>query len=112
LTAVKDRRDAAATLAVMIEIEIRLFNSLARYAPVRGARYTMRLPMAATVGDALGRLGVPRERIFVLWLNGRNLKEGVGFDAPIEERRGLSGGDVLALSGPVPYSTAYGTPVC
>jgi hypothetical protein len=49
---------------------------------------------------------------FVLWLNGRNLEEGVGFDAVIEDWQALVSGDVLALSGPVPYSTAYGTPVC
>lgn len=109
---IKDRGRGPATLARMVEIEIRLFNSLARYAPAPGGRFTLRLPAAATVGDALARLDVPRERIFVLWLNGRSLKEGVGFDAAIEEQRGLASGDVLALSGPVPYSTAYGTPVC
>ena len=96
----------------MIEIEVRLFNSLTRYAPRRRARFPLRLPATATVADALARLPVPRERIFVLWLNGHNLKEGVGFGAAIEEQRQLAGGDVLALSGPVPYSTAYGTPVC
>ena len=96
----------------MVEIEVRLFNSLARYAPKRGAPFMLRLPAGADVGTALARLGIPRGRIFVLWLNGFNLKEGVGFDAPIELARTLASGDILALSGPVPYSTAYGTPVC
>ncbi len=112
MTAVKEPGALGAIFAVMVEIEVRLFNSLARYAPGTGARFALRLPATATVADALARLDVPRERIFVLWLNGLNLKQGVGFDAAIEERRPLANGDVLALSGPVPYSTAYGTPVC
>ncbi|MDX1594164.1 MAG: hypothetical protein R3298_07940 [Gammaproteobacteria bacterium] len=110
--AVKDGGTVPPILRVMIEIEIRLFNSLARYAPSRDARFALRLPDTATVADALRRLQIPRGRIFVLWLNGLNLKEGVGFEAEIESGRPLSSGDILALSGPIPYSTAYGTPVC
>ena len=112
MIAIKERLALDRILRAMVEIEIRLFNSLGRYAPSAGHRFALRLPGAATVGDALARLAIPRGRIFVLWLNGRNLKEGVGFAAAIEEQTALASGDVLALSGPIPYSTAYGTPVC
>jgi hypothetical protein len=112
LTAIKAAAPAVANLGGMVEIEVRLFNSLGRYAPGRGWRFPLRLPTPATVGAALARLPVPRAQIFVVWVNGHNVKRGVGFDAPIDEGHALAPGDVLALSGPVPYSTAYGTPVC
>ena len=110
--AVKESAPGPDTLGGMVEIEVRLFNSLARYAPGRQGRFALRVARPATVRSALARLAIPRERIFVLWLNGRNLKEGVGFTAAIDGDQALVDGDVLALSGPVPYSTAYGTPVC
>jgi hypothetical protein len=112
LIVIKEPARCRPMLGGMVEIEVRLFNSLARYARHQAPRFPLRLAPAATVGDALARLAIPRRRIFVLWLNGRNIKAGVGFDAAIEEHRPLTSGDVLALSGPVPYSSAYGTPVC
>lgn len=112
LTAIKAARPAGRILPTMVEIEVRLFNSLARYARRQGPCFPLRLAPAATVGDALAQLAIPRRRIFVLWLNGHNIKAGVGFDAAIEEHLPLASGDVLALSGPIPYSSAYGTPVC
>lgn len=93
-------------------IEIRLFNTLARYAPAPGARFTLHLPEAATDADALARVDVPRARIFRTLAQWPEPRGGVGFDAVIEDWQALVSGDVLAFSGPVPYSTAYGTPVC
>ena len=96
----------------MIEIEVRLFNSLQRYAADARGRIALQLPAPATLGDALARLPVPAERIFVAWVNGYSVKQGVGFDAALECERPLAAGDVVALSGPVPFSRGYGTPVC
>lgn len=92
----------------MIEIEICLFNSLARYgnglAPGR-----LQLPTGARALDAACRLGVPLREIFVAWHNGHNIM--TTFGGELEDVR-LEDGDRLALSGPVPFSRAYGAPVC
>ena len=94
----------------MIEIEIRLFNALARYA---GKNNPMRLelPSRSTVGDVLQRLPVPEKEIFLLTHNGRNLMCGFGFGSGIETAHELEDGDVVALSGPIPFSRGYGSPV-
>ena len=94
----------------MIEIEIRLFNALSRYA---GKNNPMRLelPSRSTVGDALQRLPVPEKEIFLLTHNGRNLMCGFGFGSGIETAHELRDGDVLAFSGPIPFSRGYGSPV-
>ncbi len=93
-----------------MEIEIRLFNALTRYA---GKRNPMRLelPSRSTVGDALRCLPVPEKEIFLLTHNGRNVMCGFGFGSGIETTRELADGDVLALSGAVPFSRGYGSPV-
>jgi len=93
-----------------MEIEIRLFNALTRYA---GKNNPMRLelPSHSTVGDVLRCLPVPEKEIFLLAHNGRNLMCGLGFGSGIEMTRELEDGDVLALSGPIPFSRGYGSPV-
>lgn len=90
----------------MIEIELRLFNSLRRYA--RAGK--IQVPKGATVGDVVTQLPIPRHEIYVSWLNGHNIMASLGGTLEIEHR--LHAGDVLALSGPVPFSRSYGTPVC
>ena len=85
-----------------MKIEVRLFNSLRRYGPG-----FLELPEGGRVGDALRRLPVPREEIHVALLNGRNILDAAG----VELEHTLSDGDVLALSGPVPWSKGYGSAV-
>lgn len=91
-----------------IRIEVRLFNSLARHLPGDG-RIALDLPAGGTIGDALAKLGLPPARVHLALCNGRDvtpdLKGGVNLDYVLEN------GDVLALSGPVPYSWGYGAPV-
>ena len=94
----------------MIKLEIRLFNSLTRYAEKTNA-LALTLPEGATIGDALKRLPVPEEEIFLLTLNGRNVMRGFGFNSGIETEHELREGDVLSFSGPVPFSRGYGSPV-
>lgn len=90
----------------MIEIELRLFNSLGRY----GRSGPMQVPSSITVGEVLERLRVPAHKVYVSWLNGHNISTALG--GAIEAHHELKQGDVLALSGPVPFSRSYGTPVC
>ena len=88
----------------MINVEIRLFNSLSRYRADR-----LELPEGSTVADALARIPVPRGEIFLSLLNGRNISRALGGE--VEGHHALSNGDRLALSGPVPYSRGYGAPI-
>jgi len=85
-----------------MEIEVRLFNSLRKYGPRR-----LELPDQSRVEDALARLRIPEEEIHVVLLNGRNILEA----GCIDRRHPLCDGDVLALSGPVPWSKGYGSAV-
>ncbi len=94
----------------MINLEVRLFNSLARYAGASNP-FVLSLPEGATIGDALRRLPVPVQEIFLLTLNGRNVMRGFGPESGIETERPLFEGDVLAASGPIPFSRGYGSPV-
>lgn len=94
----------------MIKLEVRLFNSLTRYAGEHNP-LALTLPEGSTIGDALRRLPVPEEEIFLLTLNGRNVMRGFGASSGIETERELREGDVLSFSGPVPFSRGYGSPV-
>ena len=85
-----------------MEIEVRLFNSLRKYGP-----RTLELPAGSRVEDLLARLPLPREEIHVALLNGRNIMG----NGAIETERRLAPGDVVAFSGPVPWSKGYGSAV-
>jgi len=89
-----------------IEIELRLFNSLGRY----GRGGALFVPKNATVREVVDTLAIPRHEIYVSWLNGHNIMESLG--GSMEAEHALEAGDVLALSGLVPFSRSYGTPVC
>jgi hypothetical protein len=93
----------------MIEIEICLFNSLARYAP-QGAPFHLNLPAGSRAADVPTTLKIPPREIFVVWRNGRNIT--TSFGGEVERDVTLEHGDRLALSGPIPFSRAYGAPVC
>lgn len=89
-------------------IEVRLFNSLSRHAP--NGRPVLRLEACddCTVRDIAERLGIPESSIFVAFRNGRNVElaaDGDRLAVPVRD------GDVIALSGPVPWSRGYGAPV-
>jgi hypothetical protein len=96
---------------IMIQVEIRLFNSLCKYG--NGAnRFRFKLPKDTTVGGALKRIDVPEKEIFLLMHNGKNIMRGFGFESGVETEHILKDGDILAFSGPVPFSRGYGSPVC
>lgn len=91
-----------------ISVELRLFNRVQRHAGGAPTRRCLDLPPGATVGEVLGALAIPADEIFIAFVNGRDISA-----APGEPGLGhvLDEGDVLALSGPVPYSWGYGAPV-
>lgn len=89
-------------------VSVKAFNSLAPYlggcVPVEAE-----FEAGATVADVVERFGVPLERVFLVLVNGRDITRGlVGL---VDLARELEDGDVVTLSGPVPYSWGYGAPV-
>lgn len=94
---------------VTVRIEVRLFNSLARFAGRNGTHHSLVLPAGSTIGDVLGRLSIPPGEVFLAFRNGRDVTAGLR--SPVNTERAVDDGDVIALSGPVPYSWGYGSPV-
>lgn len=96
-------------LDITLTVEVRLFNSLYRFAG--GSRGVVRLllPAGSTVGDIVRELSIPRDRIYLVLRNGRDVTPRL--HTPVNTDAVLDDGDVVALSGPVPYSWGYGAPV-
>ncbi|MGB0681648.1 MAG: MoaD/ThiS family protein [Magnetovibrionaceae bacterium] len=94
---------------INLKIEVRLFNSLSPYLNKPGGRELLEVPAGTTVEDIIRRFDIPRDKIFLILVNGRDISPGlvgaIRTSYPLEE------GDVLALSGPVPFSYGYGAPV-
>ncbi len=90
-----------------MHVEVRLFNTLARYAPRGESRVHVELRPGATVRTVLGCLQIPPHELYVAMRNGTDaeLLAPEPLDLPLRE------GDALALSGPVPWSWGYGAPV-
>ena len=93
-----------------LKIEVRLFNALTRYAGPKGTRRIMELPVGVSVREIAARLNIPFERLFLVLANGRDVTAGLVGDA-VNGAYQVEDGDVIALSGPVPYSYGYGAPV-
>lgn len=94
--------------APTITIRLKMFNSLATYAG-GSAPMELEVPAGTVVGDLVARYGVPLDKIYLVLVNGQDVtrKKGV----PVNIARELEDGDEVALSGPVPYSWAYGAPI-
>jgi len=93
-----------------ITVEVRLFNSVAKHAGEGGAVRRLTLPAGGRVGDVVAELKIPREKVFLALVNGRDVTPGL-VGAEIRTGYELEDGDVVALSGPVPFSYGYGAPV-
>ncbi len=95
---------------VVVKVEVRLFNSIVKYADAEGPRRQLALPAGTTVGELAERLRIPRDELFLVLVNGRDITPGlVGGD--IKDYHLIEDGDVVAFSGAVPYSYGYGAPV-
>jgi len=97
------------SLDIPIIVRAKMFNSIK--APDGGPRLR---DIAMTAGDTLDDLvrvlGIDKDALFIVWANGRDVSkrmcsDGINLDYVIED------GDEIALSGPIPYSWGYGSPV-
>jgi molybdopterin converting factor small subunit len=94
-----------------IRVEVRFFNSLARF--TRSPTFAERIEVAAgaTVGDLIQRFRLPIPDIFLVLKNGRDITPGLYQGGVVNTDAALDDGDTIAFSGPVPYSYGYGAPV-
>jgi hypothetical protein len=95
----------------MIKVEARFFNSLAKYSGHEGLCTALELPAGATVGDIIHQFKIPLAEVFLVLRNGRDISPGLYEGGNVNQEAALDDGDVIALSGPVPYSYGYGAPV-
>lgn len=86
-----------------MQVEVRMFNTMTRYAKGRGARCRLSLGAEATVGEVLSALGIPPGEVYLVMVNGRDITPRVK-GLPVWTSRALANGDVVALSGPVPFT--------
>jgi hypothetical protein len=94
---------------IKITVEVRLFNSLAKFLPKQDKKPVLEFEPGSTIGDILSRMGIPKADVFLALCNGRDVTPELGSDICTDYE--LDEGDVIALSGPVPYSWGYGAPV-
>ncbi len=94
---------------IFIETELRMFNSLSGHNGAPLAPRKLRIAAGSTLGDLLREIDLPAARVHIVWVNGRDVTPRL--EGGIETGHPLQDGDVVALSGPVPYSWGYGSPV-
>lgn len=95
---------------ISIRIEVRLFNSMQKFAGPEGWRRSLDVMAGATIGDLVDKLQLPQKEIFLVMKNGRDISSGL-VGGPINFEAALEEGDVIAFLGPVPYSYGYGAPI-
>ena len=94
---------------VEITITVRLFNAMHTHGNPNAVKEPLTYPAGTTVGDVFRDLRLPRKHLFLILVNGRDISPGLVGDLYFNHQ--LEDGDVLAFSGPVPYSYGYGAPV-
>lgn len=94
-----------------LRVEVRFFNSLAKF--TRSETFSERIEVlaGATVGDLIDLFRLPVDDIFLVLKNGRDITPGIYQGGVVNRDAVLDEGDVIAFSGPVPYSYGYGAPV-
>ena len=92
-----------------IRVKVRLFNTVASNMGAASGEQELELLPGSTIEDVVKRLGVPLDKVFLVLLNGRDVTPTL--KGPLNVDEFLSDGDVIAFSGPVPYSAGYGAPV-
>lgn len=95
----------------VLRIEARFFNSLAKYSGVDGVSRQLELSAGTTVGDIIRMFALPLPEIYLVLRNGRDITPGLYQGGVVNQHVVLDDGDVIAFSGPVPYSPGYGAPV-
>ena len=56
---------------VSIEVEVRLFNAITKYANGDGTAFRLSLSAGTTVGGLAAQLGISRRDMFLVLVNGR-----------------------------------------
>jgi len=92
-----------------IRVRVRLFNTVASKMGAASGEQTLELPPGSTIADVVERLRIPLGNVFLVLLNGRDVTPTLR--GPVNVDEFLEDGDVIAFSGPVPYSAGYGAPV-
>ena len=97
---------------IIVRTEIRMFNSLTRYGGEQGHVRNLELPAGADVDTVLKQLNIPKSKVFLVLVNGRDITpEVLPQMGQVRSSYIIEDGDVIALSGPVPYSWGYGAPI-
>jgi hypothetical protein len=91
-----------------VRFEVRPFNRIAGLLG-RSTGFPMCMPAGASIDDLLRHLNVKRSEVFLVFVNGRDITPDL--NAPVRVDYSIQDDDVIALSGPVPYSWGYGSPV-
>lgn len=95
-----------------IFIEVRFFNSLVRYNEgAAGLTRRMEIPADLTIGKLITQFKMPLDEIFLVLRNGRDVSPGLYKGGNVNTEASMNDGDIIAFSGPVPYSYGYGAPV-
>ena len=92
-----------------LRVRVRLFNAVAARMGAAGGEQTLELPPGSTIADVVARLNIPLDAVFLVLRNGRDVTPTL--HGPLNVDEFLEDGDVIAFSGPVPYSPGYGAPV-
>ena len=92
-----------------VGFRLRLFNTISRFSAHGCAYIDMELPAGSSVADVLEVFAIPQSAVFLVLVNGRDITPGLYGQTRTDYF--IQDGDVLALSGPVPYSWGYGAPV-
>ena len=91
-------------------VEVRLFNSLTCFGGTSEPVQQIEFGTGSTVGDVVCRLGLPLYEGFLALRNDRDLSPGL-YERGNVNTVAYDDGDVIAFSGPVPYSFNYGAPI-
>ncbi len=94
---------------VTVRVEVRVFNSVATAMGADKAVHHLELPAGSTIADVVERLRIPLDKVFLVLRNGKDVTPTL--HGPLNVEEFLEDGDVIAFSGPVPYSAGYGAPV-
>ncbi len=93
---------------VQVNVEVRFFNSIARFRNGEGLFDRTSFPAGSAIADLLKQYGIPADDVFLIFVNGRDITRELN---GVRTGYVLEDGDVVSLSGPVPYSWGYGAPV-
>ena len=89
-----------------MRFEVRFFNSMRRHS---GGKLTRLLELneQPTVLDVIRSFRIPPEDVHLVFRNGRVIGHSIDETGSTT----ITQGDIIGLSGPVPFSRGYGSPV-